>query len=189
MYYNFKNALTDVRSVIHLIGMEGPNLIGLELGVDRAESHCTILQNCPNVKKLYGIDAYEPYTDFMNPKGEGPLNSVGPAEIEVIEWTAHHNIRWSGEEHRSEIWKGRTEDLHKRTDNETFDFIFMDAWLSYEQVCRELNDWYPKLKKGGLFIGHDYDCERVSLAVAQFREAYSIDNHMSVYDSMFVWRK
>ena len=35
MYYNFKNALTDVRSVIHLIGMEGPNLIGLELGCDR----------------------------------------------------------------------------------------------------------------------------------------------------------
>lgn len=189
MYYNFKDALTDVRSVIHLIGMEGPDLIGLELGVYRAESHCTILQNCPNVKKLYGIDAWVPYTDWMNPHSEGPLNSVGPAEIELIEYTAKHNIRWSGAEHRSEIWKGHTEDLHTRTDDETFDFIFFDAWLNRDQVYRELTDWYPKIKKGGLCIGHDYNCDDVAIPVANFREHHSIDNHMSIYDSMFVWRK
>ena len=56
MYYNFRDALTDCRSVVHLIGMHGPNLIGLELGVDTAQSHVTLLQNCPNIKKLYGID-------------------------------------------------------------------------------------------------------------------------------------
>ena len=50
MYYNFRDALTDCRSVVHLIGMHGPNLIGLELGVDTAQSHVTLLQNCPNIK-------------------------------------------------------------------------------------------------------------------------------------------
>ena len=54
--YNFVDALTDIRSAVLLIGLHGKDLIGLELGVFRAESHLTILQNCPNVKKLYGID-------------------------------------------------------------------------------------------------------------------------------------
>lgn len=189
MQYNFKDALTDIRSVIHLIGMEGPNLVGLELGVYRAESHCTILQNCPNVKMLYGIDAWVPYTDWMNPKGDGPLNSVGPAEIELIEWTAHHNIRWSGEGHRSEIWKGFTEELHTRADPETFDFIFFDSWLSTSQVIQELTDWYPKLKTGGLCIGHDYNCRETSEGVHAFLLQENLNVHMSVYDSMFVWRK
>ncbi len=65
MNYDFKNSLTDVRSVVHLIGMHGDDLIGLELGVDRAQSFCTLLQACPNIKHLTGIDNWQPYTDYL----------------------------------------------------------------------------------------------------------------------------
>ena len=51
--YNFKDAQFDVKSLIHLFNLQGKDLIGLELGVLRAESFCSILQNCPNVKTLY----------------------------------------------------------------------------------------------------------------------------------------
>ena len=73
--------------------------------------------------------------------------------------------------------------------SDAFDFIFLDAWLNYDQVKRELKDWYPKLKHGGLFIGHDYKSDAVATAVSQFREQYSIKSHMAVYDSTFVWKK
>jgi hypothetical protein len=172
-----------------LIGLHGKDLIGLELGVFRAESHLTILQNCPNVKKLYGIDNWEPYTDWMNPDGDGPLNSTSPAQMETHEWIAKHHIKWSGCSDRSELWKGNTDTLHLSCDDETFDFIFFDAWLDYEQVKRELNDWYPKLKKGGLCIGHDYNAEPVNVGVAEFRDINEINSHMATYDSMFAWRK
>ena len=190
MYYNFRDALTDCRSVVHLIGMHGPNLIGLELGVDTAQSHVTLLQNCPNIKKLYGIDNWKPYTDYLREDGiHAPSQSTTAPQMEMNEFTAKHHIKWSGEQHKSEIWKGNTEDCVRTANDESFDFIFLDAWLNYDQVKRELKDWYPKLKHGGLFIGHDYKSDAVATAVSQFREQYSIKSHMSVYDSTFVWKK
>lgn len=40
--------------------------------------------------------------------------------------------------------------------DEYFQFIFIDAGHSYEQVTRDLDAWWPKLKTGGLIGGHDY---------------------------------
>jgi hypothetical protein len=51
--------------------------------------------------------------------------------------------------------------------NESFDFIFLDAEHSYGCVMNDLNTWYPKLKKAGVFAGHDYRGE-VKQAVDEF---------------------
>jgi Methyltransferase domain/Glycosyl transferase family 2 len=37
-----------------------------------------------------------------------------------------------------------------------FDFIFLDAAHDYASVQEDLRAWWPKLKVGGLFAGHDY---------------------------------
>jgi glycosyltransferase involved in cell wall biosynthesis len=41
--------------------------------------------------------------------------------------------------------------------DEFFDFIYIDADHSYEGVKRDLNCWWPKLKKGGIIGLHDYE--------------------------------
>jgi predicted O-methyltransferase YrrM len=38
-----------------------------------------------------------------------------------------------------------------------FDFIFVDADHSYDQVMSDLCSWTPRVKKGGVIAGHDYD--------------------------------
>jgi hypothetical protein len=40
--------------------------------------------------------------------------------------------------------------------DEYFDLIYLDACHLYEAVRQDLRDWWPKVKKGGLFCGHDY---------------------------------
>jgi hypothetical protein len=47
-------------------------------------------------------------------------------------------------------------DAVKDFPDEFFDFIFIDADHTYDGVSRDLVDWYPKVKVGGAFIGHDY---------------------------------
>lgn len=37
------------------------------------------------------------------------------------------------------------------------DCIFLDGDHRYEYVKNDLDKWFPKLKSGGLFIGHDYE--------------------------------
>ena len=37
-----------------------------------------------------------------------------------------------------------------------FDFIYIDAAHDYDSMIIDLNAWWPKLKTGGIFAGHDY---------------------------------
>jgi len=54
------------------------------------------------------------------------------------------------------ICRGYSFDVVKEFPDEFFDFIFIDADHTYEGVSRDLVDWWPKIKKGGAFTGHDY---------------------------------
>lgn len=37
-----------------------------------------------------------------------------------------------------------------------FDWVYLDGTHGYEQVKADLKAWYPKVRDGGLFCGHDY---------------------------------
>jgi len=49
-----------------------------------------------------------------------------------------------------------SEEASKLYDNETLDFVFIDAAHDYENVKNDINLWYPKVKIGGVISGHDY---------------------------------
>jgi len=44
--------------------------------------------------------------------------------------------------------------------DEYFDGVFLDTTHTYENTKREILAWLPKIKKGGLFAGHDYGSTR-----------------------------
>ncbi len=53
--------------------------------------------------------------------------------------------------------------------DQSLDFIFIDAAHDYESVKKDINAWFPKLKKDGIIAGHDYTwCEDVQKAVNEY---------------------
>ncbi len=65
----------------------------------------------------------------------------------------------------------------KQFPNEFFDWIYLDADHSYEGCTNDLEAWYPKLKKGGVFAGHDYiDGELIG---GTFGVKSAVDNFIS----------
>lgn len=45
----------------------------------------------------------------------------------------------------------------KLYDDESLDFVYIDASHKYVDVKNDLINWYPKIKKGGIIAGHDYN--------------------------------
>jgi len=54
-----------------------------------------------------------------------------------------------------------------RFDDGVCDLVFIDAAHYYEGVKRDLLAWRPKVKKGGIFAGHDIDAPGVYQAVSE----------------------
>lgn len=55
------------------------------------------------------------------------------------------------------IVKMKSTDASFLYDDNYFDWIYIDADHSYESVLEDIKKWYPKLKKGGIISGHDFD--------------------------------
>jgi predicted O-methyltransferase YrrM len=54
-------------------------------------------------------------------------------------------------------------------EDESLDVVFLDASHKYEDIKSDMISWYPKVKKGGIFSGHDYPTwEQVVKAVHEF---------------------
>lgn len=49
-----------------------------------------------------------------------------------------------------------------------FEYIYIDGGHEYETVLRDCIAWWPKLKEGGVFAGHDWWKESVKKAVLEF---------------------
>lgn len=110
--------------------------IAVELGVARGDYSLELLAN-PAVEVLYSIDRW---SDHHN-----------DAEMRV----ARNRLSRYGS--RSVIVRAAFEDAVARFADGFFDFIYIDGYAHTGQDGgRTLRDWWPKLRSGGIFAGHDY---------------------------------
>lgn len=58
----------------------------------------------------------------------------------------------------------------------SLDFVFIDADHDYEYVKKDIDAWFPKVKKGGILAGHDYHVgqNNVERAVKEWSKKYNI---------------
>lgn len=69
-------------------------------------------------------------------------------------------------------------DAARTYEDESIDFVFIDAAHDYENVRQDLYAWYPKLKKGGMMCGHDHTWPGVVKAVNEFITTTGLTLHL-----------
>ena len=57
-----------------------------------------------------------------------------------------------------------------------FDYVYIDGNHYFDAVSKDIEEWWPKVKVGGYFAGHDYSSSAdVMRAVDQFCEAHGLE--------------
>lgn len=79
-------------------------------------------------------------------------------------------------------------------DNAELDFVYIDAAHDYRSVWSDLETWFPRIKSGGLFSGHDYknsfvrkNLVEVKRAVDDFFRMYELTVNSTVDDNLPSW--
>jgi predicted O-methyltransferase YrrM len=54
------------------------------------------------------------------------------------------------------IVKGISWEIASNYQDDSLDFVFIDAGHDYDSVTKDITNWYPKIKNGGIIAGHDY---------------------------------
>ncbi len=116
--------------------------IGAELGVRRGELSSSLVSNNPELK-MFCVDLWDHHESF---------NELNPHESNFKSYL--DNI--SGLEDRITTLKKLTTEACDDIENDSLDFIFLDATHTYNALKLDILSWLPKVKKGGLISGHDY---------------------------------
>lgn len=68
--------------------------------------------------------------------------------------------------------------------DKSLDFMYIDANHSYEAVTKDIEAWWPKMKPGGIFAGHDYDAldPGTIQAVNEFRDKTGLKLYLTECD-------
>lgn len=130
--------------------------LGVEIGT--AEGHTTeyLLETLPTLK-LFGVDPYPMYIDW-----DGNQPAAEKNKSELLKRIEPYTDRY-------EHIFANSDDAVSKFEDESLDFVFIDGLHTYDQVLRDCRNYYPKIKKGGFIIGHDFArIEGVNKAVRQF---------------------
>ena len=114
----------------------------IEIGTYLADNAKNILKNV-NIKKLYLIDPY--FDDYTDKKGNERYK------------IAQKNI--SAYKDKIQFIRDTSENAIKNFTEESIDAVYIDGRHAYDYVIKDIEMYYPIVKKGGIIGGHDYNAD------------------------------
>lgn len=132
-------------------GVWGINVQSIvEIGVYRGRTSKQLRLLFPEAN-LYLVDPWDLYEDYLS-KEAGPVSRAADVYANAYE---HVQEMFRDDPQVKIIRKPSTQALHDVPDG--IDLIFIDGNHSYAYVKEDIEGWLPKIRKGGMMSGHDYD--------------------------------
>lgn len=174
------NAPSDKCSGYGLIDLlkDKGQIKGLEIGCAEGATSEFLLKSLPELN-LCGVD---PYVDYIDWNGNS-LNKLNEKFVNTMN-------RMKPYDERFRLIRKFSDDAVGDFEDESLDFIFVDGLHTYDQVKKDLENFYPKLKKGGLFSGHDFhNIKEVRDAVKEFAIKEGLKTIQSTDFDVWYWWK
>lgn len=158
---------------------EGP-IVGVEIGCADGATSEWLLKSLPNLHWT-GVDPYQDYVDWNSNYLTGTQNTYEGLDRRIMK--AYPD--------RTTFYRITSDEAVNMFEDNSLDFVFIDGLHTYEQVTKDCINFFPKVKSGGLFSGHDFTIiDGVHRAVCEFRDSIdpSIDIQVTNYD-VWYWIK
>ena len=124
-----------------------PNGVGVEVGVQKGDYSFQLLSGW-TTGTLYSVDRWQHVEDY-----EDVANIPQDGQDKLYEETLQ---KLSVFEDRSVVVRKDSVEASKDFEDESLDFVYIDADHSYEGCLRDITTWYPKVRPGGVISGHDF---------------------------------
>lgn len=96
--------------------------------------------------KIYAVDLFE--QSYQLPTYQ--------TEVNVVDKLYEMNLKATNTRHLITDIKEWSHKAASRFEDHSVDFVFLDADHEYQQVKRDITEWLPKVRVGGIIAGHDY---------------------------------
>lgn len=143
----------------------GKDLIVAEIGVWHGDNAEELLRDLP-IKRLVLVDPYKEYkAEGVNPITQASLNEA-----------RDHAMRLVPPDGRVVWFLMTSVEAATQLREAQFDYVYIDANHNREFVRKDIEAWWPLVKKGGVMGGHDCDLEGVKKTIDSFFGTYKKDH-------------
>jgi len=123
----------------------------VEIGLGKGLTTGHLMRNIKDPEfRMYGVDPFQIYPE---------LRENNASSLRFMK-TMHRNERLVSEQvngdTRFALIKKMSDDAALDFEHESIDMVFIDGNHSYEYVLRDMENWTPLVRKGGIVAGHDY---------------------------------
>ncbi len=126
--------------------------VGAEIGVDKGDYSDVLCKANPDCK-IYGVDPYariayepniKPHEAGIYDTQEGFEDNYSKARAKLDKYPNYVLMR------------GYSMDVLKQFDDNSLDFVYIDANHDFPNFINDLHQWAKKVRMGGIVSGHDY---------------------------------
>lgn len=145
--------------LLSILNSLGENLVGCEIGVCLGTTTEFFAKNLNNLKTLYAVDNYPSFTDW---------NGVLISQERQNEMKKYASNRLSSYNDKVKLVYKTSLEFSLELKKEQLDFIFIDGDHSEAGAYNDFVTYYPLIKSGGVFAGHDLNIPTVNSALKRF---------------------